>query len=182
MKKTETKKLETKKLVLSGVFLALGLVLPFLTMQMQSLGSMLLPMHLPVLLCGFICGAPYGLIVGFVTPLLRSVLFGMPKLLPMASAMAFELAAYGFLAGICYKMLAGKREVLRTYASLILSMLGGRLVWAVAAKIFYTMAGMGFTAEIFLAGAFLNAVPGIIIQLILIPVILLALKKAKYIE
>lgn len=174
------KKTETKKLVLSGVFLALGLVLPFLTMQMQSLGNMLLPMHLPVLLCGFICGAPYGLIVGFVTPLLRSVLFGMPKLLPMASAMAFELAAYGFFAGVCYRLFAGKKEMLRIYASLILAMLGGRLVWAAAAKFFYTKAGADFTVQVFLAGAFFNAIPGIIVQLVLIPAILLALKKAEY--
>lgn len=175
-------KTDTKKLVLSGVFLALGLVLPFLTGQIQSIGSMLLPMHIPVLLCGFICGAPYGLIVGFITPLLRSVLFGMPKLFPMACAMAFELAAYGFLAGLLYKLLTNRKDVLRIYVSLVFAMLGGRIVWAVAAKIFYTMAGMNFTMQVFWAGAFANAVPGIILQLILIPAVLLALKKAKLLE
>ena len=176
------KKTDTKKLVLSGVFLALGLVLPFLTGQIQSIGSMLLPMHIPVLLCGFICGAPYGLIVGFITPLLRSLLFGMPKLFPMACAMAFELAAYGFLAGLFYKLFAGRKDALRMYASLILAMVGGRLVWAAAAKIFYTKAGINFTMQVFWAGAFANAVPGIILQLILIPAVLLALKKAKLLD
>lgn len=176
------KKTDTKKLVLSGVFLALGLVLPFLTGQIQSIGSMLLPMHIPVLLCGFICGAPYGLIVGFITPLLRSILFGMPKLFPMACAMAFELAAYGFLAGLFYKLLAGKKDALRMYVSLILAMMGGRLVWAAAAKVFYTKAGINFTMQVFWAGAFANAVPGIILQLILIPAVLLAIKKAKLLD
>lgn len=176
------RKTDTRKLVLSGVFLALGIVLPFLTMQLPSVGNMLLPMHLPVLLCGFICGAPYGLLVGFVTPLLRSVLFGMPKLVPMAAAMSLELAAYGGLAGLCYGLLAGRKEMQRVYISLLLSMTGGRLVWAVAAKLFYTMVGMDFTVEVFLAGALFNAVPGIVIQLILIPVILLAVRKASEIE
>lgn len=186
-------KTDTKKLVLSGVFLALGLVLPFLTMQIPSIGNMLLPMHIPVLLCGFICGAPYGLIIGFVTPLLRSVLFGMPKLFPMASGMAFELASYGFFAGLFYaqgkpfsfpiRLPGGQKDVSRLYAvriytSLVFAMLAGRAVWAVAAKLFYTMAGMDFTFAVFLTGAFLNAVPGIILQLVLIPAILFALRKA----
>lgn len=171
-------KTDTKKLVLSGVFLALGLVLPFLTMQIPSIGNMLLPMHIPVLLCGFVCGAPYGCLVGFFTPLVRSMLFGMPKLFPMAAGMAFELAAYGLFAGLFYKLLRKNQEMLRMYASLILAMLGGRMVWAVAAKLFYTMAGMNFTVQIFVASAFLNAVPGIIIQLVLIPAVVYALKKA----
>ena len=97
-------KTDVKKLVLSGVFLALGMVLPFLTMQVPYIGNMLLPMHIPVLLCGFICGAPYGIIVGLITPLLRSVIFSVPKLFPMACGMAFELASYGFLTGFLCKL------------------------------------------------------------------------------
>ena len=89
------KKLSVKEIVLAGFFLALGIVLPFLTMQIPSFGSMLLPMHIPVILCGFICGGPLGLIVGFIVPLLRSALFSMPPMFPTAIAMAFELAAYG---------------------------------------------------------------------------------------
>ena len=81
---------KTKKLVLSALLLAAGLVLPFLTGSIPNFGRMLLPMHLPVLLCGFVCGWKWGLLVGFVTPLLRSVLFGMPPMVPTALAMAFE--------------------------------------------------------------------------------------------
>lgn len=176
------KKTDTKKLVLSGVFLALGLVLPFLTMQIPQFGNMLLPMHIPVLLCGFICGAPYGLLVGFITPLLRSMIFGMPRMMPMAAGMAFELAAYGFLAGLLYKMLSGQKPAFRMYAALLISMAGGRLVWGVAAKVFYSIAGMPFGWGVFWAGAVANAVPGIILQLILIPAIVYALRKAKYID
>ncbi len=95
----------TKKLVLAALFLALAYLLPFLTGRIPEIGSMLLPMHLPVLICGFVCGWPYGLAVGFVAPLLRSFTLGMPPFFPTAVAMAFELAAYGAITGICYKKL-----------------------------------------------------------------------------
>lgn len=78
------------------------LVLPFFTAQIPSIGSMLLPMHIPVLICGFVCGGPYGLLVGAIVPLLRSVMFGMPPML-VAIPMAFELAAYGFMTGFLIK-------------------------------------------------------------------------------
>ena len=82
---------QTRKLVLSAFFMALGIVLPFLTGQIQQIGNMLLPMHIPVMLCGFICGWQYGLAVGAVTPLLRSMMFGMPPMMPTAAAMAVEI-------------------------------------------------------------------------------------------
>ena len=93
-----------KKLVLSAMFIAVGLVLPFFTGQIPQIGKMMLPMHLPVFLCGLICGWPYGLAVGFVTPLLRSMIFSMPVMYPAAIAMAFELATYGFVAGFLYNL------------------------------------------------------------------------------
>ena len=90
----------TKKLAYAALFLALCLVLPMLTGQIPQIGSMLLPMHIPVLLCGLVCGWQYGAAVGFVAPLLRSVLFGMPPMYPVAIAMAFELLTYGLVIGI----------------------------------------------------------------------------------
>jgi len=167
---------KTRKLILSGFFIALGYVLPFLSMQSPVLGSMLLPMHIPILLCGFLCGAPYGVIVGFITPLLRTVTLGMPPL-PTALAMAFELAAYGFLAGLFYKIFP-KRPVY-IYLDLILAMIGGRIVWGIASMLIYSIRGNAFTLAIFLNGALINAVPGIIIQIVLIPVIIMALQKQK---
>ncbi|NDL66643.1 ECF transporter S component [Anaerotalea alkaliphila] len=168
-------KTATKKLVLAGLFLALGLVLPFLTGQVPALGNRLLPMHIPVLLCGFVCGWPYGLAVGFITPLFRSLLFGMPPLFPMAAAMAFELAAYGGATGILYRIFPKRPGYV--YGTLLLAMLGGRIVWGGASLFLLGLAGAPFTWQLFLAGAFLNALPGIAIQLLLIPVLVLALQK-----
>ncbi len=174
------KKQSTRKLVFAALFLALGLVLPFLTAQIPQVGSMLLPMHLPVLLCGFVCGWPYGLLVGAVTPLLRSMLFSMPPLYPTAVAMAFELAAYGLLAGLFYKLLP--KKPVYVYVSLILAMLGGRVVWGLVQMILMSLVAQPFTWQIFMVGAFGNALPGIAVQLVLIPVIVLALRSARLMD
>lgn len=174
------KKQSTRKLVFAALFLALGLVLPFLTAQIPQVGSMLLPMHLPVLLCGFVCGWPYGLLVGAVTPLLRSMLFSMPPLYPTAVAMAFELAAYGLLAGLFHKLLP--KKPVYVYVSLILAMLGGRVVWGLVQMILMSLVAQPFTWQIFMAGAFGNALPGIAVQLVLIPVIVLALRSARLMD
>lgn len=166
----------TKKLVISGVCLALALLLPMVTGQIPRIGSMLLPMHLPVLICGFAAGPVYGLLTGLVAPILRSLLFGMPPLMPTAAAMTFELAAYGFLSGLLYRKLPAKTVC--TYAALAGAMLGGRIVWGIAAFILYSILGNPFTLKMFFAGAFTTAVLGIILQLVIIPPIVSALKKA----
>ena len=95
----------TLKLVYAAVCLALAMLLPLLTGQIQQIGNALCPMHIPVILCGFLCGWPYGLIVGFIAPILRFFVFGMPPLMPMGIAMAFELAAYGCISGFLYRQL-----------------------------------------------------------------------------
>ncbi len=164
-----------RKMLLAAMFLALGLLLPFLTGQIPEVGSMLLPMHLPVLLCGFICGWPWGLAVGLITPLLRSVLFGMPPMFPYAMAMALELATYGALAGFFYKVLPKKNAYL--YAELILAMIGGRIVWGAASYILYGFGDTAFTWQVFVSGAVLTAWPGIVIQIVLIPALLFALRR-----
>ncbi len=166
-----------KNLTLSAMFLALGMVLPFLTGQIQQIGSMLLPMHIPVLLCGLICGWQYGAVVGFVLPLLRSMTFGMPPIYPVALAMAFELATYGFVSGFLYAR-SRWQCVVALYRCLIAAMIAGRLVWGVAEIVLLGLRGNAFTWEAFLAGALLNAIPGIILQLVLIPAIMVALHKA----
>lgn len=167
--------------ILSAMFLGLGLVLPFLTGQIKQIGSMLLPMHIPVLLCGLICGKYYGLAVGFITPILRSFLFGMPYMYPNAVAMAFELAAYGFVAGAVYALLSRKNTV-SVFVSLISAMLCGRILWGIVQCFLLGVGNNGFTFEMFAAGAFFNAIPGIIIQLILIPVIMAALARAGFLS
>ncbi len=168
-----------RNLVLSAFFLALALILPFLTGQIPQIGNTFLPMHLPVLLCGFLVGGPWGLVVGLIAPILRSLFFGMPPLYPTALAMTFELGAYGLLAGLFYNLFP--KKILHLYVSLILAMIGGRLVWGLATLALLGIRGEGFTAAAFLSGAVLNAVPGIVIQLVLIPAIVFALQRARLI-
>ena len=256
------------------MFLALCMVLPFLTGQIPEIGQALSPMHIPVLLCGFACGWPWGLAVGFIAPILRSLIFQMPAMWPNAVSMAFELATYGFCSGILFKVLPSKIKLMSASAAsaflltiglavttygfylngnaayallketavpsegfvpaadpgknwvifgiiaagiglfalcllkmraalgakknggyeiiewngtarvlpvLIVSMILGRCVWGLAR---FIMAGFNtttFPASAFLAGAVLNAIPGIILHIVLIPVLVAAMQKAKLI-
>ena len=159
------------KMILAAMFLALAYTLPFMTGQIPRIGAMLCPMHLPILLCGFICGWQYGLAVGVIAPLLRSLTLGMPILFPMAVCMAVELAVYGAVAGIMHGLLPKKKPFI--YCSLITAMLAGRIAWG--ASMFACLAAKGgrFTFSAFLSGAFVNAVPGIILQIALVPLIVI---------
>lgn len=165
-----------KKIAFSAVCLALCYVLPFLTANSPSLGNMLCLMHIPVLICGFLCGGQYGLVVGFVAPLLRTMIISMPPLLT-AIPMAFELAVYGFVTGVVYKKLP--KTLANVYISLISAMILGRFVGGTVKFIMY---GLGyvksFSAKAFISAYVFAAWPGILIQLVLIPVIVLALSKA----
>ena len=166
----------TQKLILSALFLAIGMVLPLWTGQIKEIGDSLLPMHLPVMLCGVICGWRYGLCVGMILPFLRSVIFGMPPIYPNAIWMALELATYGFVIGFLYSR---REKPSRRYLLLCLgcSMVAGRVVWGIAKAILLGVAKKPFGIEAFLVGGFLDAVPGIVLQLILIPVILEVIRR-----
>ena len=167
-----------KNLVLSAMFLAIGLVLPFFIGQIPAIGKMLLPMHIPVLLCGLICGWQWGLGVGFVLPLLRSVLFSFPAMYPNAVGMAFELAVYGAVIGYLYAR--SKWQCVKAlYKCLIPAMIAGRLVWGAVMIVLMGLGGSVFTWELFLGGAVLNALPGIALQLILIPAVMVLLDRTK---
>ncbi|MGN1021475.1 MAG: ECF transporter S component [Aristaeellaceae bacterium] len=169
--------LRIRRLTYAALYLAIALVLPFLTGQIPEIGSMLCPMHIPVLLCGFVCGWPYGLAVGAISPLLRSVMFGMPGLYPTAIAMTFELAAYGAAAGLLYRLFP--KRMWGVYAALIGAMLLGRVVWGIADYFLLQLRGEVFTPEMFVSGAVVSALPGIILHLVIIPPIVMALEKAK---
>ena len=164
-----------KKLVYSAMCLALCLVLPFLTGQIPEIGSMLLPMHIPVLLCGFLCGGGWGAAVGFTAPLLRHLLFGMPPM-PGCISMALELATYGFVVGPLHRKLG--KGVKGIYVSLICAMVAGRLVWGIAQMAIMGLNGGSFPFSAFVAGAFTSAIPGIVLQLVLLPILVRALEKA----
>ena len=166
---------EIFKITLSAIFLALAFVLPFMTGQIPQFGSMLCPMHIPVLLCGFICGWKYGLIVGLLSPLLRSLTLGMPPLFPTALCMSFELAGYGFIFGFVYNLFAKKKIFI--YISLFIAMIVGRIIWGIS---MFCCLGFDFNAfglVSFWTGAFVNAFPGIILQIILIPIIIMIYNK-----
>lgn len=173
-------KKNVRNLTMSALFLALGLVMPIFTGQIPQIGSMLLPMHVPVFLCGLICGGPWGALVGLILPLLRSVLFGMPPMFPIAVSMAFELAAYGLVSGLVWRKV--KHTLPMMYAALVTAMVAGRLVWGAVRFVLAGLTGSSFPFSAFLSGALLTAVPGILAQLVLIPLILTALQKAGFMD
>lgn len=167
----------TRKLTASALCLALCLLLPFLTGQIPQFGNMLCPMHIPVLLCGLICGWPWGFGVGFIAPLLRYLLFGMPYIYPTGLAMAFELAAYGLVTGLIYaKSGKGLKDI---YTALVAAMVLGRLVWGAARYLMAGLAGSEFSMAMFLSGALFTAWPGILLQLLLLPPIVRALQNSR---
>ena len=186
----------TLRMIYAAMYLGIALVLPFVTGQIPEIGKMLSPMHIPVLLCGFMCGWPWGLAVGLIAPPLRSVLFGMPVMMPGAVSMSFELATYGLVSGILYRCFPRKNkaaqdptekrnwkkpargELIAIYATLIAAMLAGRVVWGLARWALAGAAGGTFTMALFWAGAFTEAVPGIILHLVLIPALVAAMERA----
>lgn len=170
----------TRDLILAALCLALAMLLPFLTGQIQTIGNMLCPMHIPVLLCAYICGYRWAAAVGFISPLLRYAIFGMPPIMPAGVSMAFELLTYGLVAGLLYEKL--KKNTLNIYVSLIISMISGRVVWGIARLIISGVTGTEFTWQLFIGGAVLQAVPGIILHILLIPIIVMALRRAKLID
>lgn len=169
-----------KNLILSALCLAIAMSLPFLTGQIQTIGNMLCPMHIPVFLCAYICGWKWAAAVGLVSPLLRYAAFGMPPIMPIGLGMAFEMMTYGIVAGLLYKILP--KKMVNIYVSLIISMIAGRIVWGIARLVIAGVAAGEFTWQMFISGALLTAVPGIILHIILIPIIVIALRKAKLID
>ena len=164
---------ETKRrlaaLTCAAVCLALCLTLPLLTMQLRSFGRMLAPMHFPVLLAGFLCGPWWAGAVGLIAPVLRHAVFAQPPV-PNCYAMALELATYGVVTGLLHRA-APKR----TAASLLAAMLAGRAVFGLAMAL---VTGGTYTWKAFVAAAFLDAWPGMLLQLALIPALLAALRRA----
>lgn len=177
MKKTNQ---HIKDIALASLFTSLGIVLPFLTGSNQELGSVFLLMHIPTLIAGLVLGFKYGFLVGLITPFLRSILVGMPPLFPIALTMMFELSSYGLFIGLAYKLLPKRHFYV--YVSLIISLVLGRVVWGLAAKLFYGLAGMVFTFDKFITAGFVTSLPGILIQIVLVPLLFLYLKRTKTIE
>lgn len=178
--KESGKRNNLRKLIYAGISLAMCMLLPLLTGNIPQIGSALCPMHIPVLICGFLCGPLYGAIVGLIAPVLRFVLFGMPPIFPTGVAMCFELAAYGLVSGLLYKALP--KRIMNIYMSLVGAMVLGRAVWGVGWILLSGVSQVPFTWAMFLSGAVLNAIPGIILHILIIPPIIFALQKSRAIQ
>ena len=160
-----------KKITISAMFLVIGVVLPFLTGQIKEIGDTLLPMHLPVMLCGLICSFKYGLAVGLILPFIRAVTVGMPPIYPNAIWMSLELATYGFVVGFLY-FTFNKKQMWWLYCCLLTAMISGRIVWGISKTILLGISGKEFTIQAFIAGGIVDSLPGIVLQLVLIPAII----------
>lgn len=169
------KTVSTQKMVISGLCIALCYVLPFLTGSNFQLNKALSPMHIPVFLCGYVCGPWWAAAVGFLSPLFRSFTLGMPPLLN-ATAMAFELATYGLCAGLLYRLFP--RKVPYLYATLLIAMIAGRIVSVLANVVICMLAGSAITAGVYITNAFVDTLPGAALHLALIPPVVIALENA----
>lgn len=164
----------TRQLILSGVFIALGIVLPILFHALGS-GSVFLPMHIPVLLSGYFLKPGYALIVGAITPFLSSALTGMPPIFPMVPIMVFELATYGFIVSII------SQKIENPFVPLISSMLCGRIVAGGAVWVLAKFFAAKLPAPwMFITGAVAKGMPGILIQLFFIPATIILLEHSKF--
>ncbi|SBW08391.1 conserved membrane hypothetical protein [uncultured Eubacteriales bacterium] len=166
----------TRFLTFTALCIALGIVLPITLHAVPNAGSIFLPMHIPVLLCGLLCGWPYGLVCGVVTPILSSVLTGMPPA-AFLPGMVAELAIYGLVAGLVLKLVRTKSELLNLYIALVSAMLAGRLAMGVLNALIFRAGS--YSMQLWVAGMFVTALPGIVIQLILLPLVVQSLFKAK---
>lgn len=169
---------KTKKLVLTALFIAIGIVLPMALHSVPNGGKIFLPMHIPVLLCGIICGPFFGLMCGIITPLISSFATGMPPA-AVLPGMLCELAVYGLVSGFVMSKIKTGKSVLDIYISLVTAMLCGRVTYGILNTFVFMSGKYGF--ETWIAAAFVTAVPGIIVQLAVIPLIATGLKKAKLI-
>ncbi|MGL5978248.1 MAG: ECF transporter S component [Erysipelotrichaceae bacterium] len=164
--------METKTLLKTAMFIAIGVLLPSVFHAFQLGGSTFLPMHIPVILCGFLLGKKAGLLCGLIVPLLSSLTTGMPPMYPVAMTMAIELAAYGFLSGAC-------KEKMPVFPALLVAQLGGRIVGALASFILLSITAKPFALGAYITAAFVTAAPGIVLQWLLIPVAITLLQRAK---
>lgn len=167
---------EIKKIVLTSMFIAIGVILPSLFLT-QQIASMFSPMHIPIIICGFLLGWKYGFLAGIITPLLRSAIFTLPPLLPIALAMSFELATYGLIAGLLFEFLPIKKMIIKIYVSLLSAMLIGRAIYGAFMGIYFSLQNNVYTFKAFIGATVITSIFGIVLQLILIPIIVVYLNK-----
>lgn len=167
-----------KRSMITAVCIALCVVLPMAFHSIPNAGSVLLPMHIPVLLCGLLCGWPFGLLCGLGGPLLSSLLTGMPPMAYLPS-MLIELAAYGLVAGLAMQLVRTKKLFADLYISLVAALLAGRIVAALGKALIFSPGA--FSLGAFMTSYFVTALPGLLLQLAILPAIVFALERARLI-
>lgn len=167
-----------KKAIITAICIALCVVLPQAFHAIPRAGAIYLPMHIPVLLCGLICGWPFGLLCGIAGPLLSSLFTGMPPAAALPS-MVIECAVYGCAAGLLMGIVKTKNTYADLYISLIGAMLCGRIIAGILQALIFSAGNYSIAA--WTTSYFVTALPGIIIQVVLLPSIVFALMKAKLI-
>ncbi|MBQ7595802.1 MAG: ECF transporter S component [Clostridia bacterium] len=174
-----SKKTSTYKITLGAAMLALSVVLPqiFHLTGIPQVGEVFLPMHIPVLLAGFLTGPWIGAFIGAAAPIISHFITNMP---PSARLpfMIGELVAYGLVSGLLYHTADLKSKKGGTIITLIIAMIAGRAVYAAmllgAAK-FFGMENAGIAAVV---TSTVKGVYGIALQIVIIPPIVYAVKKA----
>jgi len=172
-------KFSIKQMVLTAMFIAIGVVLPLAFHAIPNAGRVFLPMHIPILLCGIIVGFPYGLACGIITPLLSSLFTGMPPT-AMLPSMLCELAAYGMVSSLLMRYVKVKNTYAKIYISLIGAMLFGRVFYGILNSLIFNAGA--YSMQVWLTAAFVTALPGVAIQIIIIPTIVIILRKARLID
>lgn len=171
--------MKTKNLVITGLLVAIGVILPVLLHPLGDVSKLISPMHIPVFICGLACGWQYGLIAGVLTPLLSSLSTGMPAIVRLPSMMC-ELAVYGLVAGILIGIVKSKSKTANVYISLIGAMLAGKIVYGILNALIFK-AGE-YSLQIWITSAFVNSFLAIIINLVLVPIVVMILDKYKIIK
>jgi thiamine transporter ThiT len=161
-------------LSLASMFIAIGIILPRLTGSNMELNRMLLPMHIPILLCGFVCGYKYGFLAGLLTPILSSLLFGMPMFYPVAINMSIELAIYGLSTGFLYRFLS--KNIINLYITLFISLILGRIFYLISGFFLSLISNSNFELISSIVG-FSQGFIGVIIQILLIPPLILLMQR-----
>lgn len=168
---------KVKALVMSGLFIAIGILMP-IVFHSAGIGNIFLPMHIPVMLAGFFLSIPFALVVGVATPLLSSMITGMPPFFPVMPYMVAELAAYAIICSLMYRKLR-----LNAHISLVISMIAGRIAAAGAVWVLMTFFAANLMAPLeFITTAIVAGLPGIVVQLLIIPAVVAAVEKNFYVK
>ncbi|MGI6574388.1 MAG: ECF transporter S component [bacterium] len=159
--------MSAKPLISGGLLVALGVLLP-MTVHITGVGgTILLPMHIPIFFAGVILGPSLAVLVGVLTPIISTLLTGMPPVapMPMLQLMIVELAVYGWAMGYLCRILR-----LNIWLALLGAMIAGRIALGLAVVVIAPLfIAAPINPIVYLQGAIVTGLPGIILQLLIVP-------------